>query len=110
MDFERIEIYSRPDWISIDRTDSSKLERWYRAEWIPPADAIFFPNVALNKQDWSILKKYFFNLYNAVMFLSIGDIYPVTELQTFNAFCLMLVAGFVNFFLLGKFGTLVGNM
>ena len=110
MDTQRIEFYKKPEWVPIDRTDGSKLEEWYRFEWIPPVNAIFFPDVALMKTEWTQLKKYFFNLYNAIMFLSIGDIYPVDELQSFNAFSLMLTAGFINFFLLGKFGTLVGSM
>lgn len=45
-------------------------------------------------------------LYNSVMFLSNGDLYPRTKSQNFNAVLLLYLAGFFNFFLFGKLGNL----
>ena len=49
-------------------------------------------------------------MYNSVMFVSQGDIYPVGDQKTGIAALLMFFAGFINFYLLGKFGILVENI
>lgn len=44
--------------------------------------------------------------------MSGGDVYPIQSniTQTFSAIVLLYFASFVNFYLLGKFGTLVEQM
>lgn len=76
---ERIESYMSPDWIQIDFSVSAKLENWYQLEWIPPRNAIQYPDVELLKSVWDLWYRYAFLVYNSIMFMGLGDIFPNGE-------------------------------
>lgn len=51
-DLERINFYQEENWEPFDYTNGDKLEKWYREEWIPPTNAIWYPEVQILKNEW----------------------------------------------------------
>ena len=78
------------------------------AHWYPPLSWINYVDSVYYETD--LFMQYLISLYSSVIFLGIGEMGPVNEIEYFTSIVILILSLFINAFLFGELAMLAHTM